>query len=242
MAPKSADPTKFGDRVGGTDETTPLLGAPESGVPSNERGDEPLCEHANGDVGTKQPDASNQDTSKDEQKPMPYVQILLLCWASIGEPVAYFAIFPFVNEMIERKGGVSEKDVGFWSGTIESLFSLVQMILMIFYGRAADRLGRKPVLVFSLTGVGLATTLFGMSQSLWQMILTRCLAGVFAGSVVTVRTMISELSTKETQGRAFSWYMFARNFGIFLGPVVGMHSVHITIIATMYPLLTSYRW
>lgn len=38
------------------------------------------------------------------------------------------------------------------------------MVLMIFYGRAADRLGRKPVLVFSLTGISVATALFGMSQ------------------------------------------------------------------------------
>lgn len=152
---------------------------------------------------------------------MPYIQILLLCYASLAEPVAYFAIFPFINEMISRTGGVPEDNVGFWSGLIESLFSLVQMVLMIFYGRMADRLGRKPVLVFSLAGVSIATALFGLSQRLWQMIMFRCLAGVFAGSVVTVRTMLSENTDKKTQGRAFSWYMFTRNLGIFAGPLVG---------------------
>jgi MFS family permease len=30
------------------------------------------------------------------------------------------------------------------------------------------------------------TALFGLSQSLWQMILFRCMAGVFAGTVVSV--------------------------------------------------------
>ena len=50
--------------------------------------------------------------------------------------------------------------------------------------QAADRLGRKPVLAFSLFGVTIATTLFGMSKTLWQMILFRCLAGVFAGTLV----------------------------------------------------------
>ena len=136
---------------------------------------------------------------------MPYVQILILCYASLAEPVAYFSIFPFINEMVFRLGHLPETSVGFWTGTIESLFSIVQMVLMIFYGRAADRWGRKPVLVFSLVGVSIATAVFGLSESLAGMIVARCGAGLFAGSVVTIRTMISENCTKKSQARAFSW-------------------------------------
>ena len=33
----------------------------------------------------------------------------------------------------------------------------------------------------------------------------------------TVRTMISENSTKKTQARAFSWFAFFGNLGIFFG-------------------------
>ncbi|KAK3700392.1 hypothetical protein LTR37_016003 [Vermiconidia calcicola] len=209
--PISADPTIESDEVEAANESTPLLTAPESAVPSEYQNGGDVPSEANGHSKTKSPGADGQDGSRTEGAPMPYTQVFLLCYASLAEPVAYFAIFPFINEMIERTGHLDEKDVGFWSGMIESLFSLVQMVLMIFYGRAADRLGRKPVLVFSLTGIGLATALFGMSQSLWQMIVTRCLAGVFAGSVVTVRTMLSEVTTQETQGRAFGWYMFVRN-------------------------------
>jgi MFS family permease len=58
------------------------------------------------------------------------------------------------------------------------------MLLMISWGYAADRLGRKPVLVFSLAGVSVATALFGLSKTVWQMIVFRCLAGVFAGTVL----------------------------------------------------------
>jgi MFS family permease len=60
------------------------------------------------------------------------------------------------------------------------------MLLMISWGYAADRLGRKPVLVFSLAGVSIATALFGLSKTVWQMIVFRCFAGVFAGTVVYV--------------------------------------------------------
>ena len=218
-------------RLDGADETTPLLNAPESGISSTGTPNGlNISPKANGN-GVHKPDhneegddrdsAAHDHEDEDEDKPMPYGQVLLLCYASLAEPVAYFSIFPFINEMIHRNGGIPESSIGFYGGLIESLFSLVQMILMIFYGRISDRIGRKPVLVFSLTGVTVATALFGMSKTLWQMILMRCIAGVFAGSVVTVRTMISENTTKKTQGRAFSWYMFTRNLGIFIGPLVG---------------------
>lgn len=92
---------------------------------------------------------------------------------------------------------------------------------MISWGRASDRFGRKPVLIFSLFGVAIATSLFGLSKTVWQMILFRCLAGVFSGTVVTLRTMIQELSTPETQARAYSWMAFSNNLGIFIGPVIG---------------------
>lgn len=37
----------------------------------------------------------------------------------------------------------------------------------------------------------------------------------------TVRTMLSENSTANTQARAFSFFAFSGNLGIFLGPLIG---------------------
>ncbi|KAK5136172.1 hypothetical protein LTR08_004009 [Meristemomyces frigidus] len=222
---KSADPTRYDQGVTAATETTPLLLALESDLTGQVYG-EATPPYSNGHANGKTPnsDDASPDTADDgeeEERPMPYLQILLLCYASLAEPVAYFAIFPFMPEMVYRTGNLDKSDVGFWTGFIESLFSLVQMVLMIFYGRAADRFGRKPVLVFSLAGISVFTALFGLSKTLPQMIATRCLAGMFAGSVVTVRTMISENCTRASQARAFSWYMFTKNLGIFIGPLIG---------------------
>lgn len=58
------------------------------------------------------------------------------------------------------------------------------MLLMLQYGRAADYFGRKPVLVFSLAGLTVTCTIFGLAKTIWQMILFRCLSGCFAGVVL----------------------------------------------------------
>ncbi|KAI0123320.1 MFS general substrate transporter [Xylariales sp. AK1849] len=164
---------------------------------------------------------TSEAAPKPEDKPLPKRQIILLCYARFVEPVAFFSIFPYISQMIQFNGNLPVADVGFYSGLIESLFSLTQMVVMIFWAKAADRVGRKPVLVFSLIGVSIATGIFGLATTLWQMILFRCLAGVFAGTIVTIRTMISEHSTAKTQALSFSWFAFSGNLGILFGPLIG---------------------
>ncbi|KAF2640732.1 MFS general substrate transporter [Massarina eburnea CBS 473.64] len=165
-------------------------------------------------------EASQTSQQENEEASLPRWQIILLCYTSLVEPVAFFGIFPYVNKMIEESG-IEESEVGFYSGLIESLFSATQMCVMVLWGKAADRFGRRPVLCFSLFGVSFMTALFGLSTSVWQMILFRCLSGVFAGTIVTVRAMLTENSSKSTQAKVFSWFAFARNMGIFVGPVIG---------------------
>ncbi|KAF2810769.1 MFS general substrate transporter [Mytilinidion resinicola] len=203
------------DGVRAADETTPLLVAPTT----EPNGESATAAISNGK--TDDPEEQHQDEIEEEDEPLPIGQILLLCFARLMEPIAFFGIFPFLNKMIHETGGVDKADVGFYSGLIESLFSLTQVCVMIAWGRAADRIGRKPVLVFSLCGVTIATGAFGFSTSFWQMAFFRCLAGVFAGTIVTIRAMISENSTKKTQAQAFSWFAFSGYIGISLGPFIG---------------------
>jgi hypothetical protein len=173
-----------------TSETTPLLASFTSPIVT---GGDPEDAQA---IIASRPGSSSP---KPEDKPLPKAQIFFLCYARLIEPVAFFSIFPYINQMVRENGHLAEEDMGFYSGLIESLFSLTQMIVMMAWGRAADRIGRKPVLVFSLLGVAISTSLFGLAKTIWQMVLFRCMSGVFAGTIVTIRTMISEHSTKATQ-------------------------------------------
>lgn len=201
---------------------------PEDGTPIHQA-DENTPLLAAGEIApTADPEISEATTLNEQSladdpadKPLPMGQILLLCYARFIEPIAFFGIFPYINHMAQENGNLPVTDAGFYSGLIESLFSLTQMCVMMFWGKAADRLGRKPVLVFSLAGVTLATVIFGMAKTIWQMILFRCVAGVFAGTIVTIRTMIAEHSTSKTQARAFSLFAFSGNLGIALGPLLG---------------------
>lgn len=180
---------------------------------------EPISETTPLITGSKSNDA--EDGRPPPGKPLPKMQVFLLCLAKAIEPIAFFAIFPFIAAMVQRNGNLPESDVGFYSGLIESLFSATQMVVLYFWGYLADTVGRKPVLLWSLVGMTVATFFFTVSTTIWQMIVFRCVAGVFSGSGLVIRTMLSDHTTAETQAVAFSWFAFANNVGIFLGPIIG---------------------
>ncbi|TQW03389.1 Major facilitator superfamily transporter [Cordyceps javanica] len=152
---------------------------------------------------------------------LPKLQIFLLCFARTMEPIAFFAIFPFIAQMVKRNGRLADSDVGFYSGLIESLFSVVQIFVLIIWGRVADSIGRKPVMLVTLTGMIVSTMAYTMAATIPQMILFRCLAGVFSGSRLVMRTMLFEHCTPENEAIAYSWFGFANNIGTTLGPLVG---------------------
>jgi hypothetical protein len=81
--------------------------------------------------------ANDEVEDADVGKPLPRTQIFLLCYTACVAPIAFFSIFPYINFMIERVGGVEKEDVGFYSGVIESLFSAVQMCVMIGWGKVS---------------------------------------------------------------------------------------------------------
>lgn len=66
----------------------------------------------------------NHDDEEEEDVPLPRGQMFFLCVARVVEPIAFFGIFPFVNQMIWDLGrgeGMKEGDVGFYSGLIVCL-------------------------------------------------------------------------------------------------------------------------
>lgn len=122
MAPSSTSRHEDESPEIATTENTPLLTANGAQSPTE------TAQKARG------LDGEVDGHGQDEDRPLPLDQILLLCYTRLVEPIAFFSIFPYINKMIYETGGIQTSDVGFYSGLIESLFSLTQMCVMIFWG------------------------------------------------------------------------------------------------------------
>ena len=152
---------------------------------------------------------------------MPAQQLFILSICRFAEPIALTSVFPYLPEMIESFG-VPTNDVASWAGITSSVFSLSQACTGIVWGRAADGLGRKPVLLTGLLGVMLSVLAFGLSRTLVWAIVTRSLAGAMSGNVGVLRTTVAELvPQKELQPLAFSLMPLVWGVGSILGPSLG---------------------
>ena len=124
-------------------------------------------------------------------------------------------------EMIESFN-VPKIKVARWAGFTSAVFSLSQAVTGIFWGRASDKFGRKPVILVGLLCTMLASLLFGFSRTLPEAIAARAFSGSVNGNVGIIRTAVAELvPQKELQPRAFSFMPLVWTIGSIIGPALG---------------------
>jgi MFS family permease len=84
----------------------------------------------------------------------------------------------------------------------ESAFYATEAICVLQWGRASDRIGRKPVLLGGLLGITMSMIGFGLSKQFWSIVLARCAEGALCGNIGVAKGMVAELtdSTNMAQG------------------------------------------
>jgi MFS family permease len=117
---------------------------------------------------------------------------------------------------------VPTSEVAKWAGLTSAVFSLSQALTGIAWGRASDKLGRKPVILFALTCTMASSLLFGFSTSLLWAFIARSAQGLSNGNVGIIRTVVAEIvPERELQPRAFSVMPLVWTIGSIFGPAFG---------------------
>ncbi|KAI0749873.1 major facilitator superfamily domain-containing protein [Daedaleopsis nitida] len=104
-----------------------------------------------------------------KETPLPRLQLFLLLYLQLAEPITSTVIYLSV-----RVTGGDERKTGYFAGLIESSFYAVEAACVLQWGRASDRIGRKPVLLGGLLGLILSMFGFGLSRQYWALIPARC--------------------------------------------------------------------
>ena len=103
-------------------------------------------------------------------------------------------------------------------------FSIMQLIFAPIWGRVSDRVGRRPVLLLSLTGSTLFYFLFGLAtryQSLVGMFVARIGAGIAGATVPTAQACIADATSRERRAPGMALIGAAFGLGFTLGPLLG---------------------
>lgn len=120
-------------------------------------------------------------------------------------------------------------------GLLFAVFSLMQFIFSPIWGRISDRIGRRPILLLSLTGSVVFYALYGYAVSvpvdpaptrsaalfaLGLILLARIGAGIAGASVGTAAAVIADCTTPENRARGMALIGIAFGGGFTLGPLI----------------------
>ncbi|EJC98141.1 MFS general substrate transporter [Fomitiporia mediterranea MF3/22] len=206
---------------GAEDERTALLAPVSSGSMLNDAVDEEQQVNT-GAASTSTKGESASNVGGNCEKPFPWSVVVSLYILTCITPLAFELIFPFVNQMILDNGITTDpKQVGFYSGFIESIFALTSFLSIMPCTYLADHLGRKPVILAGTFGLAVSLSLFGMAKTYWLMILTRMIGGSLGGTNAAMKVMLTEVVDKSQQALAFSGQTIAYRLGQIFGQPMG---------------------
>ncbi|WP_155286266.1 MDR family MFS transporter [Lacticaseibacillus zhaodongensis] len=90
------------------------------------------------------------------------------------------------------------------------------------YGKMADRIGRKPVLLVGLAIFVLGSLLSGLSQSMLELIIFRAIQGIGAGAIMPVTfTIIADMYPIEKRARVLGFNGSAWGIASVTAPLIG---------------------
>jgi DHA1 family tetracycline resistance protein-like MFS transporter len=105
--------------------------------------------------------------------------------------------------------------------TLLSTYSAMQLISGPFWGRLSDRIGRRPVILVSVTASMLAYLWLSSADALWMLFAARALQGLGGGNISVAQAYIADVTTPANRSKGMGGLGAALGFGFVIGPALG---------------------
>jgi DHA1 family tetracycline resistance protein-like MFS transporter len=106
-----------------------------------------------------------------------------------------------------------------------SMFSLMQFAFVPIWGRLSDRVGRRPVLIWSVWMTGVSTLGLGIAlaygHSIAWLFVARLVGGVATANIGTASAYVADITKPEDRARGMGLIGVASGLGFILGPAIG---------------------
>src|ERR1700722_2765528 len=130
-------------------------------------------------------------------------------------------VLPFLAKEARDVFGVS----AFVATLLGSVYSLMQFAFVPIWGRLSDRVGRRPVLIWSIAGTALTMAGLGVGLTwggsiLW-LFAARIFGGVATANLGTASAYIADITRPEERAKGMGLIGAAFGLGFILGPGLG---------------------
>ena len=130
-------------------------------------------------------------------------------------------IIPVVPKLIRELTGEGLSRASEYSGWLTFAYAAAQFCFAPVVGGLSDKLGRRPVLLAALLGLGLDYVFLSFAPTLAWLFVGRVLAGITGASFTTATAYIADISTPEKRAQNFGLVGAAFGIGFIVGPALG---------------------
>jgi MFS transporter, DHA1 family, multidrug resistance protein len=128
---------------------------------------------------------------------------------------------PFLPLYFQQLGVTDVGEIAMWSGLSLGVTPAFTAMLSPFWGRLADRYGRKIMVERSLVSFILVMGAMAFVRHPWQVFALRALQGFFAGYGSLALTMAADSAPPDRMAYAIGFVQTAQRLGPAIGPIVG---------------------
>ncbi|HEY0159554.1 MAG TPA: MFS transporter [Thermoanaerobaculia bacterium] len=139
--------------------------------------------------------------------------LLVLFLTVFIDLIGFGMVIPFLS-FYAREYGAS----GVAVGAVVGIYSIMQFFFAPVWGRLSDRVGRRPVLLISLTASTTGYLLFAFTRSLTVLFASRVIAGIGGANIGTAQAYIADSTAPENRAKGMGLIGAAFGLGFILGP------------------------
>ncbi len=130
-------------------------------------------------------------------------------------------IIPILPELIKEFAGGSTAAAGRWFGLLAASYGAAQFLFAPLLGAVSDRVGRRPVILAALFGLGADYVVMGLAPTIGWLFAGRLLAGVMGASITTAHAYVADISRPENRAKNYGLIGAAFGLGFIFGPALG---------------------
>lgn len=108
-----------------------------------------------------------------------------------------------------------------FGGILGSLYGFLQFVFAPIWGSLSDRVGRRRVLLISISGTCFSYVLWFFSGSFLLFIVARLIGGAFAGNLSVATAAVADVTTREDRAKGMGLVGVAFGLGFIIGPAIG---------------------
>ncbi|MCI1580791.1 MAG: multidrug efflux MFS transporter [Clostridium beijerinckii] len=147
---------------------------------------------------------------------------LIVCWFGIFvAAIGMSQIAPVLPIYIQHLGVQDTASITKISGIAFGITYVVSAIFSPIWGSAADKYGRKPMILRASLGMAITIGCMGFAPNVYVLIGLRLLQGVITGYSTACTALIATQTDKENAGYALGTLSTANIAGSLIGPTIG---------------------